>query len=73
MHERSLKRFLGMVLVTLVLASFTLAGDTQCPDAPPPPKDGDGLVIINTNPPVKEDVQFLKGFWEILVRGTGLF
>ena len=80
MHERSLKRFLGMVLITLVLATFSLAGDTHCPLIdPPPPVDGDGsgLVIVspnvNTNPTVKDDSQFLKGFWEFFSQNADLF
>jgi hypothetical protein len=75
MQERSPKRLLGAVLITLALASFSFAGDIHCPLTDPPPGEEDGgrVLINNTNPPVKEDVQFLKGFWEILARGTGLF
>lgn len=76
MKKGSLKLFLSTLLVTLSLASFTFAGDTHCPIAPPPPdEDGRGsvLVIVNTNPSEGNSYDLIKGFWELLSQNMDLF
>ncbi len=76
MQKSSLKLFFSTFLLTLLLVSFALAGNDQCPIAPPPPdEDGRGStpVIVNTNPSEGSSYQFLKGFWELLSQNTDLF
>jgi hypothetical protein len=75
MKTNSFKLYFTTLLLTLTLASFTFAGDGQCPIAPPPPEGGGGMppVVTNTNPSVADTYQFLKGFWESLAQNTDLF
>ena len=77
MKKSSLKLYFVTLLFTLAMASFTFAGNIQCPVAPPPPPDEDGRmstpIIANTNPTAGDSYQFLSGFWEILTQTTDLF
>jgi hypothetical protein len=70
MQKSSIKLYFATVLFTLTLASFTFAGDGQCPlVSPPPPVPGHEStpVIVNTNPTVGSSYQFLKRFWELFL------
>jgi hypothetical protein len=76
MQKGSLKLYFATFLLTLILASFSLAGDVHCPLTEPPPDEGGRAsvpVIVNANPTVKDTYQFLKGFWEIFAQSTDLF
>lgn len=77
MQKGSLKLYVPTLLLTMLLATFTFAGNDQCPFSPPPPPDEDGRgpvpVIVNTNPSEGSSYQFLKGFWELLSQNTDLF
>ena len=75
MQKSSFKLYFATLIFTLTLASFSFAGDTHCPIAPPPPDNDPGseLVIANTNPTRGDSYQFLKRFWEILAQGADLF
>jgi hypothetical protein len=76
MQKGSLKFCFATLILTFLLASFSFAGEDQCPIAPPPPdEDGRGPVpvIVNTNPSEGSSYQLLKGFWEFLTQNTDLF
>jgi hypothetical protein len=79
MQKSSFKLYFATILFTLTLASFTFAGEVQCPIAPPPPPptgigNGESVpVIINTNPSVRGSYQFLKRFWDLFTQNTDLF
>jgi hypothetical protein len=74
MQKRSLKIYVATLIFTLSLASFALAGEGQCPIAPPPPHDEDGRGnAVNANPDITSDYQVLKGIWEFLTQNTDLF
>ena len=71
MQKSSLKLYFATFLFTLTLASFTFAGDAQCPLAPPPPPltDGDGgrAVIVNQDV-FDENINFIKDFLSLLIK-----
>jgi hypothetical protein len=75
MQKRSLKLYFATSIFTLLLASFSFAGNGQCPLTEPPP-EGDGFtsapVIANTNISVESTYQYLKGFWELFTQQTDL-
>jgi hypothetical protein len=76
--KNSLKLYFATLIFTLAMASFSFAGEVQCPIAPPPPPpDEDGRVatpiIADTNPAAGDSNQFLSGFWEFLTQSTDLF
>ncbi len=76
MQKSSLKLYVRTLLLTLLLASFSFAGNDQCPVAPPPPDEGgrgSTPVIVKTNPSEGGSYQLLKGFWEFLTQNTDLF
>jgi hypothetical protein len=76
MQKSSLKLYFATFLFTLSLASFTFAGEVHCPlTDPPPPPPGDGdtgriAVVINPDSSVKDNYQFLTGFWELFTFNT---
>ena len=52
MRKSFFKLYLVTFLFILSLASFTFAGDGQCPVAPPPPppEEGGRMVVTETKP-----------------------
>ncbi len=71
MKKSSLRLYFATCLFTVTLASFTFAGDIQCPIVPPPPGDGDGdgrTVIVNTNDVFNENIKYIKDFLSLLIK-----
>jgi hypothetical protein len=75
MQKSSLKLYFATFLFTLTLASFTFAGDAQCPFAPPPPptdgnqgSGGRAAVIVNTNDVFNENIKYIKDFLSFLIK-----
>jgi hypothetical protein len=66
MKKSSLKLYFATFLFTITLASFTYAGDTQCPLVPPPPGTGGRAAMVNTKDVITDSFKYIKdflGFW----------
>lgn len=72
MYKNSIKRYFSTLIITLSLASFSLAGDIQCPFAPPPPPDGDDFAAAGQTHSDNGNYRLLSDLWEI-VMNTDLF
>lgn len=66
MQKSSLRLYIATFLFTLTLASFTFAGDTQCPLAPPPPPPPDGNQGNGGIAVITHDVFNIKSFNDFL-------
>jgi hypothetical protein len=69
MQNRSFKLIFVSLILSLSLTSFAFAGNDHCPDAPPPPAQGNRVVQVV---PV-ETSQLLKSFWDFIAYSTRLF
>ncbi len=65
MKTSSFKIYFATILFTVTLASFTFAGDIQCPIAPPPPRGdgGDRTVIADVNDVYIKYIKDFLGHW----------
>ena len=71
MKKSSFKLYFATFLFTVTLASFTFAGDIQCPIVPPPPGDGDDdgrVVTVNTNDVFNENIKYIKDLLGLLIK-----
>jgi len=70
MKRSSLKLYFATILFTLTLASFTFAGDTQCP-APTPPSNGGGtggrIAVVNQDV-FDVNIKLIKDFLSFLIK-----
>jgi hypothetical protein len=76
MQKSSLKLYAATFIFTLALATFTFAGDSHFPVAPPPPADPGGRMAVQVEvkpAPANTDSQILKNIWEFVTQSIRLF
>jgi hypothetical protein len=70
MHKSSFKLYFATILFTLTLASFTFAGDAQCPAPTPPPLAGGDdvrVTVVITHDVFSESFKYFKDFVGLLI------
>lgn len=78
MQKRSINLFLSTSVFIVAMASFSFAGNSQCPDHPPIPGEGGRVSAHEPHEPhentaVKDDYQILKGIWDFISLHSDLF
>jgi hypothetical protein len=74
MQKSSFKLYFFTLVVTLSLASFTFAGEGQCPLLDPPKTEGGRMSpVVNIPKQAESSSQFLKNFWDFITQSTDLF
>jgi hypothetical protein len=75
MQKSSFKLYFFTLVVTLSLASFTFAGEGQCPLLDAPKTEGGRISspVVNIPKPTESSSQFLKAFWDFITQSTDLF
>lgn len=66
--QNSHRSFLASLLFSLMLTMSVFAGNSHCPDAPPPPDEGDRSVSVT------EDINHIvKGFWDFIAHTSEVY